>query len=150
MPLGKITLCESTCGCQIQHVSKLGKTGLPMSASKRDLKTLKTALRKFAAERDWDKFHSPKNLAMALIGETAEIIEHFQWLSEVESKRLSPAKRREIQEEIGDTLIYLVRLADKLDIDPLEAAFSNPAWCFGAALPSKSRDTMCALRGWPF
>ena len=90
-----------------------------------DLKTLKMALRKFAADRDWDKFHSPKNLAMALIGETTEIIEHFQWLNEAESKRLSAAKKREIQEELGDTLIYLVRLADKLDVDLLEAAFGK-------------------------
>jgi NTP pyrophosphatase (non-canonical NTP hydrolase) len=104
-------------------VPKLGKTGPPVS--ERDLKTLKMALRKFAAERDWDKFHSPKNLAMALIGETAEIVEHFQWLNEAESKRLSAAKKREIQEELGDTLIYLVRLADKLDIDLLEAAFGK-------------------------
>jgi NTP pyrophosphatase (non-canonical NTP hydrolase) len=94
-------------------------------SSKRDLKTLKMALRKFAAERDWDKFHSPKNLAMALIGETAEIVEHFQWLKEVESKRLSAAKKRVIQEELGDTLIYLVRLADKLNVDLMEAAFGK-------------------------
>ena len=96
-----------------------------MSVSERDLKTLKMALRKFAAERDWDKFHSPKNLAMALIGETAEIVEHFQWLNEAESKRLNATKRREIQEELGDVLIYLVRLADKLGIDLLEAAFDK-------------------------
>lgn len=96
-----------------------------MSVSERDLKTLKMALRKFAAERDWDKFHSPKNLAMALIGETDEIVEHFQWLTEAQSKRLSDAKKREIQEELGDTLIYLVRLADKLDVDLLEAAFDK-------------------------
>jgi dCTP diphosphatase len=96
-----------------------------MPTSKRDLKALKMALRKFAAERDWDQFHSPKNLAMALIGETAEIIEHFQWLTETESQTLSGAKRAEIQEELGDTLIYLVRLADKLDADLLGAAFDK-------------------------
>jgi hypothetical protein len=80
-PPGKIALCEWTRRCQILRVPKPGKTDPPMPASKRDLKTLKMALRKFAAERDWNKFHSPKNLAMALIGETAEIVEHFQWLA---------------------------------------------------------------------
>ena len=120
---GKIALCEWAGRCQILRVPKPGKTDPPMLVSKRDLKTLKMALRKFAAERDWDKFHSPKNLAMALIGETAEIVEHFQWLTEAQSKRLSAAKKQEIQEEIGDTLIYLVRLADKLNVDLTEAAF---------------------------
>jgi NTP pyrophosphatase (non-canonical NTP hydrolase) len=122
---GKIALCEWTCGCQIPHVKQPGKTGLPKSVSKRDLRSLKMALRQFAAERDWDQFHSPKNLAMALIGEAAEIVEHFQWLSEAQSKRLSVAKKREIQEELGDTLIYLVRLADKLNLDLLKAAFDK-------------------------
>jgi NTP pyrophosphatase (non-canonical NTP hydrolase) len=120
---GKIALCEWARRCQILRVPKPGKTDPSMSVSKRDLKTLKMALRKFAAERDWDKFHSPKNLAMALIGETAEIVEHFQWLTEAQSKRLSDAKKREIQEELGDTLIYLVRLADKLNVDLTEAGF---------------------------
>lgn len=62
---------------------------------------------------------------MALIGETAEIVEHFQWLREDESGRLNAAKKQEIRDEVGDTLIYLVRLADKLGIDPLEAAFGK-------------------------
>ena len=74
----RIALFARTKRCQILCVPKLGKTD--PSVSECDLKTVKMALRKFAAERDWDKFHSPKNLAMALIGETAEIIEHFQWL----------------------------------------------------------------------
>jgi len=121
--LEKIALFEWIGRCQILRVPKPGKTDPPMS--ERGLKTLKMALRKFAAERDWDKFHSPKNLAMALIGETAEIVEHFQWLSEAQSKRLSVAKKREIQEELGDTLIYLVRLADKLNLDLLKAAFDK-------------------------
>ena len=103
----------------------LGKMDPLVSLSKRDLEALKKTLRIFAAERDWDKFHSPKNLAMALIGETAEIVEHFQWLSEAQSKRLSATKKRAIEEELGDTLIYLVRLADRLDIDLLEAAFGK-------------------------
>ena len=97
-----------------------------MSVSKRDLKTLKMALRKFAAERDWDKFHSPKNLAMALIGETTEIVEHFQWLNEAESKRLNATKRREIQEELGDVLIYLIRLAGSKQIGTIYKWCLNP------------------------
>lgn len=83
---------------------------------------LRDLLRDFAKERDWDQFHSPKNLAMALIVEAGEIVEHFQWLTEQESKSLSVKKLGEIREEIGDTLIYLTRLADKLDIDPVQAA----------------------------
>jgi dCTP diphosphatase len=106
-------------------VTKFGKNGPATYGSQRDLQVLKVALRQFAAERDWDRFHSPKALAVALIGETAEVVEHFQWLSEAQSRRLNAAKKREIQEELGDTLIYLVRLADKLDVDLLEAAFEK-------------------------
>lgn len=79
-------------------------------------------LRTFTAERDWDKFHSPKNLAMALSVEAAEIVEHFQWLTQEESAGLPPAKLAEVRDEIGDVLIYLMRLADTLNIDPLAAA----------------------------
>ncbi len=79
-------------------------------------------LREFAAERDWEKFHSPKNLAMALSVEVAEIVELFQWLTDEESRALSPEKTAELREEIGDVLIYLSALADKFGIDPLEAA----------------------------
>lgn len=79
-------------------------------------------LRKFAEERDWEQFHSPKNLSMALSVETAELMEHMQWITEEESRNLSSEKKNRIEEEIGDVLIYLVRLADKLDINPLEAA----------------------------
>lgn len=79
-------------------------------------------LRKFAEERDWDQFHSPKNLVMALSVEVSEIVEHFQWLTEEQSQELSADKLSELKEEIGDVLIYLIRLADKLGIDPVEAA----------------------------
>lgn len=79
-------------------------------------------LRAFAAERDWEKFHSPKNLAMALSVEAAEIVEHFQWLTQEESASLPPEKLKEVGDEIGDVLIYLMRLADTLDLDPLVAA----------------------------
>ncbi len=79
-------------------------------------------LREFARERDWEKFHSPKNLAMALSVEVAEIVELFQWLKEEESFSLDAEKTRMLKEEIGDVMIYLTKLADKFGIDPLEAA----------------------------
>ena len=86
------------------------------------MKELAQTLKDFAEARDWDQFHSPKNLAMALSVEAAEIVEHFQWLTEEESFKLPPDKLDKIKEEIGDVLIYLVRLSDKLGIDPLQAA----------------------------
>ena len=82
-------------------------------------------LRKFANERDWEQFHSPKNLSMALSVEVAEIIEHFQWLTEEQSKNLPDDKLEEVETELADTLIYLIRLADKLKIDLLAAAQSK-------------------------
>jgi len=86
------------------------------------VKGLMMALRQFARARDWEQFHSPKNLAMALAVEVAEIAEHFQWLTEEGSGKLSEQKREAVRDEIGDVLIYLVRLADRLGIDPLQAA----------------------------
>ena len=83
---------------------------------------LRNAIDAFIAERDWQQFHSPKNLAMALSVEVAEIVEHFQWLTEEQSQHLSPEKLAEVREEIGDVMIYLTELADKLGIDPVEAA----------------------------
>ena len=89
------------------------------------MEELKLKLREFAKARDWDQFHSPKNLAMALSVEVAEIVEHFQWLTEEQSKNLLKDKLEEVEAELADTLIYLVRLADKLDIDLLSAAYSK-------------------------
>lgn len=82
-----------------------------------DLSRLRDQLREFASERDWDQFHSPKNLAMALIVEAAELVEHFQWLTEEQSRQIIDSKRSEIEDEIADIYIYLIRLADKLGID---------------------------------
>jgi len=82
-----------------------------------DLSRLRIKLRKFSKKRDWDKFHSPKNLSMALAVETSELLEHFQWLSERESRRLDHESLRAVEQEIADVQIYLVRLADKLGID---------------------------------
>lgn len=79
-------------------------------------------IREFAQERDWGKFHSPKNLSMALAAEAAEIIELFQWLTEEQSRNLDPKTLKKVREEIGDVQIYLARLADQLGISPIEAA----------------------------
>ena len=91
-----------------------------MSSS--DLTDLKQCLHEFAQDRDWLKFHSPKNLSMALSGEVAEIMEHFQWLTEKQSRNLPQDKLSEVSTELADTLIYLIRLADELDIDLIDAA----------------------------
>lgn len=80
------------------------------------------AVRKFREERDWEQFHSPKNLSMALMVECAELVEHFQWLSQEQSRNLNDDTKKAVEEEIGDVLIYLLNLADKLDIDCLQAA----------------------------
>jgi len=86
------------------------------------LTELRDALRQFAREREWDQYHSPKNLASALAVEAAELLERFQWLTEDESRNLPPAELAKVREEIADVLNYLVRLADKLDVNLLEAA----------------------------
>ncbi len=86
------------------------------------LTQLRDALRKFAEERDWDQYHSPKNLASALSVEAAELLERFQWLTEDQSRKLPPEELQKVREEMADVLNYLVRLADKLDVNLLEAA----------------------------
>jgi NTP pyrophosphatase (non-canonical NTP hydrolase) len=86
-----------------------------------DTQRLQEALEDFARERDWNQFHSPKNLAMALSVEASELLEHFQWLTPEQSADLDTATRDEVAEEIADVQIYLLRLADKLSID-LETA----------------------------
>jgi dCTP diphosphatase len=83
---------------------------------------LGNAIKAFIKERDWEQFHSPKNLAMALSVEVSEVVEHFQWLTQEQSSNLPAGKLAEVREEIGDVMIYLTELADKLDIDPVEAA----------------------------
>ena len=87
-----------------------------------DLSMLRDKLRAFAEARDWDQFHSPKNLSMALMVEAAELMEHFQWLTEAQSSSLSAENKQAVSEELADILLYLVRLSDKLDIDLLGAA----------------------------
>ena len=90
--------------------------------SLQSLDDLKRRLREFARERDWEQFHSPKNLAMALIVEAGELVEHFQWLTEAQSQTLDAHQREQVARELADVFIYLVRLADRLDVDLLDAA----------------------------
>ncbi|MGH8204305.1 MAG: nucleotide pyrophosphohydrolase [Steroidobacteraceae bacterium] len=88
----------------------------------RDLEELKEKVRAFAVERDWERFHSPKNLAMALSVEASELLELFQWLTEEQSAALDDAGKLRVAEEMADVLWFLVRLSDRLGIDLLEAA----------------------------
>ena len=89
------------------------------------LLNLRDELRRFAAERDWDQFHSPKNIAIALSVEASELLEHFQWLTEEQSRSLSIEQLDAVCKEMADVLLYLVRIADKLDVDLIEAAKSK-------------------------
>jgi NTP pyrophosphatase (non-canonical NTP hydrolase) len=91
------------------------------------LDDLSARLLAFARERDWEQFHSPKNLAMALAGEAGELLEHFQWLSETESAALPDARREAVALEMADILIYLLRLAERLDVDLVDAAYRKVA-----------------------
>ena len=79
-------------------------------------------LRQFAAARNWEQFHSPKNLASALSVEAAELLEHFQWLTEDQSRNLDPAAKQAVGQEIADVLLYLLQLANKLGLDVAEEA----------------------------
>jgi dCTP diphosphatase len=91
------------------------------------LEVLREALRQFAAERDWDQFHTPKNLAAALSVEAAELLEHFQWLTPEQSERMTPAQLAAIRLELADVLLYLIRLSDRLGVDLLAAAVDKMA-----------------------
>ena len=88
----------------------------------KDLRELRDALRHFAVERDWDRFHSPKNLAMALSVEAAELLEHFQWISDEQSRELPGKAVAEVSAELADVFLYLLQLSDKLGIDLVHAA----------------------------
>jgi len=91
------------------------------------LDDLSRRLAAFARARDWEQFHSPKNLSMALTAEAGELLEHFQWLREEQSASLVPQKKEEVALEMADILIYLLRLAERLDIDLLDAAYRKLA-----------------------
>jgi NTP pyrophosphatase (non-canonical NTP hydrolase) len=86
------------------------------------LNTLREEIRTFAAERDWQQFHTPKNLVMALSVEVSELMEHFQWLTPEQSAMLDASKRGEVAQELADVLIYLIRLSDVLGVDLALAA----------------------------
>ncbi len=86
------------------------------------LADLTAQVREFANTRDWQQFHSRKNLAAAMTVEAGEVLEHFQWLTEAESETLSAEKCNEVELELADVLIYLVRLADRLGVDLIAAA----------------------------
>lgn len=90
-----------------------------------DIEALQKALRQFSEERDWGQFHSPKNLAAALSVESAELLEHFQWLTEEQSRSLDNAKLSMVGEEIADVLLYLIQLSDRLQINLLDVAWSK-------------------------
>ena len=87
-----------------------------------DFDRIRKQVRQFVVEREWDQFHSPKNLSMALIVEAAELVEHFQWLTEEQSCKLPPEKLAEVELELADIQIYLISLAEKLQLDLIAAA----------------------------
>ncbi len=87
-----------------------------------DLLEIRTALRAFAAARSWEQFHSPKNLAAAMAVEASEVLEHFQWLTDEQSRALPEERRAEVAHELADVFLYLMQLADKLDVDLVDAA----------------------------
>ena len=91
------------------------------------MQALARALQQFADARDWGPFHSPKNLASALIVEAGELLEHFQWLTEEQSRQLAPDTRQAVAHEMADVLLYLVQLSTVLDIDLMDAAHAKMA-----------------------
>lgn len=90
-----------------------------------DLLALRDKVREFVDERDWDQFHTPKNLASALCVEAAELLEPFQWLPSGHAQELDEKTRRQVQHEMADVLTYLIRLADKMDVDLYEAVLEK-------------------------
>lgn len=105
-------------------------------------------LRTFAAERDWEQFHTPKNLAMALAGEVGELVAEFQWLTPEESARVmaDPEAGARVRAEIGDVMIYLTRLADRLGLDLVEAAIDKLAEA-ATRYPPNGSDTPGEVNG---
>src|ERR671912_3023880 len=115
------------CSCEMQHLFlDVNLTTIMDESATREgrasVDDLRNAIRVFIGARDWEQFHSPKNLAMALSVEVSEIVEHFQWLTEEQSRNLTPEKLTEVREEIGDVMIYLVELSNELGVDPIKAA----------------------------
>ena len=92
-----------------------------MTDEQGELARLRAMVREFVDERDWDQFHTPKNLSSALSVEAAELLEHFQWLQHGRADELGPEKLVQVRHEMADVLVYLVRIADKLDVDLMAA-----------------------------
>lgn len=105
------------------------------------LKHLAQLLDQFANDRDWQQFHSPKNLASALVVEAGELLEHFQWLTEDQSRALTPEKRAAVGAEVADVLLYLVQLSTALNIDPIAAAEAKLKVNGQKYPPEKARGT---------
>ena len=99
------------------------RESMDSQASTTALDGLVQRLRGFARERDWEQFHSPKNLSMALIVEAAELVEHFQWLTEQQSLQLTANKLAAVEQELADIFIYLIRISDRLGVNLVEAAW---------------------------
>jgi NTP pyrophosphatase (non-canonical NTP hydrolase) len=95
--------------------------------SRSDLTELRDLVREFVSERDWDKFHTPKNLATALSVEASELLEPFQWLVSGDKHEIDEAKLTAIRHEMADVLVYLVRLADKMEVDLFQAVLEKMA-----------------------
>jgi NTP pyrophosphatase (non-canonical NTP hydrolase) len=93
-----------------------------VNAMSDSLRDLSQQVNRFVHDRDWQQFHSPKNLASALIVEAGELLEHFQWMTEEHSRSLPPEKKAAVAEELADVLLYLVQFANALGIDPIAAA----------------------------
>lgn len=116
-------VCIDLHGSAINPVSEISNLPRELTGNNltdNDFNTLRDRLKAFARERDWEQFHSPKNLATALIVEAAELLEHFQWLTPDQSELLPEDKRREVELEMADIFIYLMRLCERLDVDLLE------------------------------
>ncbi len=95
------------------------------NTAKTEIVGLTRKIREFVDERDWEKFHSPKNLAMAMVVEAAELVEIFQWMSEEDSRNLTAKQKQQAEEEIADVMNYLIRISDQLNIDLIKAAESK-------------------------
>jgi len=87
-----------------------------------EIETILGRIREFADERDWEPFHSPKNMSMALSVEASELLEHFQWMTQGESREIQGEKKQEVSEEVADVFLYLLRMCDQLDIDLIKVA----------------------------
>jgi NTP pyrophosphatase (non-canonical NTP hydrolase) len=115
-----------TKSCEIDLVGWLShnesiNSGYGVMMAESDFDRIKKQVRQFVVERDWDQFHSPKNLSMALIVEAAELVEHFQWLTEEQSCNLSREKLAEVEQELADIQVYLISLTEKLQLDLITA-----------------------------